>query len=76
MQVVLLVDQREQFARATHQGHAVGRVEARSAHVEQIRAQGVAVDERTLSIGDAAWVARCVGLCGVWGWGAEHAEHQ
>ena len=52
--VVLLVDAREQF----HRAGAGGRAQALSQHLEALRRQGVAVEERTVPVGDAVWVAR------------------
>jgi hypothetical protein len=57
VQVVLVLDQREQFSRS-HAGQKLDRVAATKLRAEQMRAQGVAVEERTLSIGDVTWVAR------------------
>ncbi len=54
-QVVLVVDQREQFQRT---GHGNGRADSLRVHTDQIRNQGLKVDERTLAIGDVLWVAR------------------
>jgi hypothetical protein len=57
MQVVLLLDQREQLGR-TISGKHMGRMEANAEHAKHLRQRGCIVDERTLSIGDVVWVAR------------------
>lgn len=57
--MVLLVDQREQFGgRVYGMGPGTGRAAKRTFHVEMIKAKGVNVEERTLNIGDALWIAR------------------
>lgn len=56
-EVVLLVDQREQFS-SMSQGQHLSRAESAPAHLEWIRAKGVSVELRQLPQGDALWVAR------------------
>jgi crossover junction endonuclease MUS81 len=53
--IVLLLDNREQFS------HAVsgGRAQALEQGVRRLQQRGVVVETRSLPIGDALWVARC-----------------
>ena len=53
--VILLVDNREQFSRA---GRGRGRHGSLADHVEVIRSRGIRVETRCLAIGDALWIAR------------------
>lgn len=53
-EVVLLVDGREQYSRSG----AANRNEALQIHLSRMRGAGLAVEHRTLPIGDALWVAR------------------
>lgn len=53
-EVVLLVDGREQYSRSG----TANRNEALQVHLSRMRGAGLAVEHRTLPIGDALWVAR------------------
>jgi hypothetical protein len=58
-QVVLVLDNREQFGRYRHGGHDVSAHGAgREVSAALLRAKGVSVEERALPIGDVTWVAR------------------
>jgi len=56
--ILLLLDNREQFAH-TSGSRKVARPEAMSAHAERLRTAGLAVELRSLPVGDVLWVARC-----------------
>lgn len=53
-EILLVLDQREQFCRAAGQN----RNESLAGHVGALRAQGMSVEIRTLEQGDAVWIAR------------------
>ena len=56
-EIVLLVDGREQYSRATVTATA-DRTVVLQTHLTRMRGAGLVVDHRTLPIGDALWVAR------------------
>lgn len=53
MQLVLIVDSREQYSNA-----GKNRVDQLASHVQTIRDRGIAVDIRTLQQGDVLWIAQ------------------
>ncbi|KAK9828498.1 hypothetical protein WJX72_000382 [[Myrmecia] bisecta] len=53
-EVVLILDQREQFSRAG----GAGRTESLMQHVQAMTNQGLKLEVRQLEVGDALWVAR------------------
>ncbi|KAK9862211.1 hypothetical protein WJX84_000260 [Apatococcus fuscideae] len=57
-QIVLILDQREQFDRSRQNGHAVGREQSRDEYVDRLRRKGTDVEVRHLEGGDAIWIAR------------------
>jgi len=58
-EVVLLVDGREQYSRYTgHASSTTSRNAALASHLQRMQGCGLAVEHRTLPIGDALWVAR------------------
>lgn len=52
--IIFLVDAREQFSR----GAGENRGQSLTGHLEVLRRQGVLVEERTIPVGDALWIAR------------------
>ena len=56
--VVMLLDNREQFARDAA-GAGAKRNESFQVHIEQLRGAGIDIEGRGLPVGDALWIARC-----------------